>query len=408
LVDQDGYYLAHHNETKKWGDPSDLNTGENLKKDYPQFASQILSGDSGLITEGSGEIFVYYSVFPKIDDKDNFWVIVGTTPKNVVFASVSSFKLVFGVIFLIALFVIVGLGIVVARKIAKPITGLANAAEKIKRGDLTVQVPVESKDEVGLLTESFNTMARELRKSYEELQKAYEELKEIDRLKSNIISNVSHELRTPITIAKSAIELAMEEETKRKRDELLNKARKALLRQNNIVGDLIDVARVERGALKLKLKSVDLDQLVSACVQEKLSMAAQNEVEIKTSIQKDLPKVRASEEELKHVFLNLLDNAIKFNKRGGEVLIKARKKDGYIEVSVEDTGIGIAEDQLEKIFEPLTQLDPTTKRRYGGTGMGLTIAKRIVEMHGGKIFVESELERGSKFIFTLPVFSPKA
>jgi signal transduction histidine kinase len=137
-------------------------------------------------------------------------------------------------------------------------------------------------------------------------------------------------------------------------------------------------------------------------------MAAQNEVEIKTSIQKDLPKVRASEEELKHVFLNLLDNAIKFNKRGGEVLIKARKKDGYIEVSVEDTGIGIAEDQLEKIFEPLTQLDPTTKRRYGGTGMGLTIAKRIVEMHGGKIFVESELERGSKFIFTLPVFSPKA
>ena len=259
-------------------------------------------------------------------------------------------------------------------------------------------------DETGKATRMIGTVQdiTERKRMEEELQKAYEELKEVDRVKSDIISNVSHELKTPITIAKGALELAMGEEGEKERNELLARAIRALLHQTNIVNDLVDIARVERGEFKLRLKPVDLGEVVNDCLSEKLPMALQKEVEIETSIQ-ELPRIKADEAELKHVILNLLDNAIKFNRRGGEVLIRAEKKDRYIEVSVEDTGIGIAKDKLEKIFEPLTQLDPTTKRKYGGTGMGLTIVKRVVEMHGGKTWVESKAGKGSKFVFTLPL-----
>ncbi|MFQ6136242.1 MAG: sensor histidine kinase, partial [Candidatus Hydrothermarchaeales archaeon] len=130
---------------------------------------------------------------------------------------------------------------------------------------------------------------------------------------------------------------------------------------------------------------------------------SENEIEIKTSIQEDLPKVRADFDELKHVLLNLLDNAIKFNRKGGEVLIEAGQKGDVVEVSVSDTGIGIAEEHLEKVFDRLYQIDVSTTRKHGGIGMGLAVAKEIVEAHGGRIWVESEIGKGSHFCFTVPV-----
>ncbi|MFQ6137425.1 MAG: sensor histidine kinase, partial [Candidatus Hydrothermarchaeales archaeon] len=130
---------------------------------------------------------------------------------------------------------------------------------------------------------------------------------------------------------------------------------------------------------------------------------SENEIEIKTSIQEDLPKVRADFDELKHVIINLLDNAIKFNRRGGKVLIEAGPQGNVVEVSVSDTGIGIAEEHLEKIFDRLYQVDISTTRKHGGIGMGLAVAKEIVEAHGGEITVKSELGKGSRFRFTLPI-----
>ncbi len=234
-----------------------------------------------------------------------------------------------------------------------------------------------------------------------ELQKNIEELKELDELKSNIVANVSHELRTPITVVKGAIELAIEEKDEKKRNELLAMGKKALVGQNQIVGNLIDAARIERGAIKLKFESIDLKQVIEAVAQEMLPLAMKREVKIKTSLLS--LQVKANPDELHHVLSNLIDNAVKFNEPSGEVLIKAERKGEFAEVSVSDTGIGIAKEFHEKIFERFYQVDSSGTRRYGGTGLGLAVAKEIVEAHGGKIWAESEVGKGSKFTFTLPL-----
>jgi signal transduction histidine kinase len=242
----------------------------------------------------------------------------------------------------------------------------------------------------------------EVTKSRNEVQKAYDELKTLDQFRRDIISNVSHELRTPITIAKSAIELAMDEKNMEKRNELLVMGRNALLKQDRAVRDLIDIEKLERGTLKLKFEGIDLRQAIEVVVQKMLPIAMKNEIKIKTSLPESL-RVKADFEELHHVLANLIDNAIKFNKKGGEVLIEAKQKGKFAEVSVSDTGTGIAKKHLSKVFERFYQADVSASRAYGGTGLGLAIAKEIVEAHGGKIWVESELGKGSKFTFTIPV-----
>ncbi|MFH1774943.1 MAG: ATP-binding protein [Methanobacteriota archaeon] len=244
-------------------------------------------------------------------------------------------------------------------------------------------------------------LEQEREDSNKKLRAAYEELKELDSVKDDLISNVSHELRTPITIAKSAIELATEEKDEEKRNELLAMGRNALLRQNRIVGDLIDVARIQRGALKLEFESIDLKHAVEAVVHEMLPVAMKSGIKIKTSIPESL-EVTADFEELRHMLSNLIDNAIKFNKEGGEVLIEVKRSGGFAEVSVTDTGVGIAKEHLSKVFERFYQIDASSTRRYDGTGLGLAIVKDIIEAHGGKIWAESEVGKGSKFTFVLP------
>lgn len=260
---------------------------------------------------------------------------------------------------------------------------------------------LDDRDRVEYVT-AFLEDVTEKARLHSNLQKAYKELKTLDQLKSDIISNVSHELRTPITIAKGAIELAMEEENKKERDELLAMGSKALARQNRAVGNLIDATKLERGILKLKFEIIDLRQAVGAVVQEMLPLALKDGVKIETSLEKNLPKVKADFDVIKHVLTNLIDNAIKFNESGGKVLIEARQKGEFVEISVSDAGIGIAKEHLPKVFDRFYQVDATPARAYCGIGLGLVVAKEIVEAHGGRIWVESELGKGSRFTLSIP------
>lgn len=182
----------------------------------------------------------------------------------------------------------------------------------------------------------------------------------------------------------------------------------ALARQNFLVGNLIEATRWAKKEQRLKLEDVNLAHLITLVSSEFKAMAAKDKIKITIDLEKDLPLVRADYEQLKRVLQNLLSNGIKFNKEGGEVIIEAREKDGTVEICVSDIGIGIPHDKLEKIFEPFYQLDASAARRYGGTGMGLTIARQIVEAHGGKIVVVSEPGKGSRFCFTLPISNVKA
>lgn len=236
----------------------------------------------------------------------------------------------------------------------------------------------------------------------EAMRRAYEELKRLDQLKSDIIANVSHEIRTPITIAKGYIELAKDETDEEERRAELEAATKALLRLNDIVEDLISIADIERGDFRLKPRKVRVEEVVSRALEAKDEFARSKEVSIAVKMKYrgfafvDSPK-------LQRALMNLVDNAIKFNRRGGKVEVCVEKRGKELLFSVADTGIGIPEDRLEEIFKPLTQLDPSSTRYYGGTGTGLTVAKKIVEAHGGRIWVESTPGKGSTFYFTVPL-----
>ncbi|WP_456473946.1 PAS domain-containing sensor histidine kinase [Candidatus Pyrohabitans sp.] len=252
--------------------------------------------------------------------------------------------------------------------------------------------------------DAYFNMLQDLEKAHEELKFAYNDLREIDRIKTDIISNVSHELKTPLTVARGFIELVMNDVDNSTRD-YLKKAAEALDKQKHIIDDLVKVAEIHRGGVSLNFEIASLEDLIREAVESKESMAAHQGIKIYLELDRELPPVKVDVNSIEHVLNNLLDNAIKFNREGGEVRVKGYQMKGgaSVVVCIEDTGIGIEERHLERIFEPLYQVDSSSTRCYPGTGMGLALAKRLVELHGGSIWVESEPGKGSKFCFTLPL-----
>jgi PAS domain S-box-containing protein len=234
-----------------------------------------------------------------------------------------------------------------------------------------------------------------------ELKKAYDKLKSLDRMKDDLISNVTHELRTPLTIAMSALELLTEERDEKVRKELIEIGRAALARENRVIEDLVAIAKTERGGHRLDIKTFDLGKVITRSIKDMEPLSSKNKIRIKNLVPRDLLEVKADEKAVEHLLSNILNNAIKFNKKGGEVTIEAKPSEGMIEISVSDTGIGISEEDREKIFDRFYQVESGATRGYTGAGLGLTIARDIVEAHGGEIWVESELGKGSKFTFTL-------
>ena len=232
------------------------------------------------------------------------------------------------------------------------------------------------------------------------------EIKKIDEIKNNIISNISHELRTPITIMRGFIEVAMGEKHRDKRNEYLSKALNAIDRQNRMIQDLIETSMGEVKNLKLLFETVDFKDVLKASLKDLKAKANLSNIDIKTELENDL-YLHADPKQLTYVLTKLMDNAIKFTGNDGKLEIVAKNKDGFVEVYVKDTGIGISKDNIDKIFDKFFQIDATTTRKYSGSGVGLTISKNIIEKHGGKIWVESEFGKGTTFFFKIPKASTK-
>ncbi|NOZ58081.1 MAG: hypothetical protein GXO66_00660 [Euryarchaeota archaeon] len=242
----------------------------------------------------------------------------------------------------------------------------------------------------------------ELRTTYAELKSAYLELKNIDELRSNIMANISHEMRTPIAVVRGILELLGSEEDPEKRRELIEIAQKALARQNFIVEDLLKAGKLEKEVEAPKMGDVDITELIQEVSEEFLPLLKKEGLKLNLVLKESL-WTSADAEQIRHVLRNLMSNAVKFNRPGGSITVEAMPREGKAEVCVADTGIGIPEDKLDKIFERFYQVDPSPTRRYGGTGLGLAIVKEIVEAHGGEVWVSSKLGEGSRFCFTLPL-----
>jgi len=237
-----------------------------------------------------------------------------------------------------------------------------------------------------------------------DLQTALAKLSELSQLKSNFISNISHELRTPLTHLKGYLDLFADESlgslnpTQKNAMDVLLRAEGRL---EQLIDDLIRFTLAERGEFTLHLGTFTVAELINPCV-ERSSRTAQNRgISIDIIIPDGLPSVKADGEKITWVVLQLLDNAIKFTPKGGCVHIAAESENGLVTFSVTDTGIGIPKERFEELFEPFHQLDSSERRKYGGTGLGLALVKKIIDAHGSSIKIKSEVGIGTRFEFSL-------
>ncbi|MBC7249552.1 MAG: GAF domain-containing sensor histidine kinase [Anaerolineae bacterium] len=236
----------------------------------------------------------------------------------------------------------------------------------------------------------------------EELRKAYEKLHELDRLKSDFISIAAHELRTPLSLILGYASFLRGSATGQA-SEQLDIVLQSAMRLNSLIGDMVNLRHIETGEAQLELEVFSLNDLVRNCIQEFLSLACAKQQTVGLNLPSPPLMIEADRQKLHLVLGNLLSNAVKFTPSGGRIEVLACEHDGQAWVAVRDTGIGIPRKELDRVFDRFYQVEPSLSRRYEGMGLGLSIAKGMVELHGGRIWVESEVGKGSTFIFCLPV-----
>ncbi len=250
----------------------------------------------------------------------------------------------------------------------------------------------------------------------DQLEKANQELRRIDAMKSEFVSIASHELRTPLAAIKNAVQLILTGKTgeiNENQAKFLSMAERNINRLTNILNNLLNLSKIESGKIELKFKSLSIKDVIEWTTSSLRPHAEAKTVQIEVSIPEELPPVYGDHEKIEQILTNLIGNAIKFTPEGGKILVSAKlqckeEKENLVEkiaISVKDTGIGIPPEHLEAIFEKFHQVENSLHRSVSGTGLGLAITKGLVEAHQGKIWVESEVGKGSTFTFTLPVAS---
>ena len=281
----------------------------------------------------------------------------------------------------------------------------------IERSDLDQAVTEQILQLRNALQAANRTLERRVEERTAELQQALERVSELNQMKANFISNISHELRTPLTHVKGYVELLVSESLGPISDEqkhALQVSQQASNKLEGLIEDLIMVSLASRGELNIKLDDIDIRRIANLAVRSFQDKALNRGVTLHGDIDEDIPFVQGDSQKIGWVLGQLIDNGIKFTSKGGSVDVSLKREgENLVIVSVADTGIGIEPNQLKDVFEPFHQLDGSSTRRYGGTGLGLSLVRQIIEAHGSMIEVQSAEGRGSVFKFPLLVVAGK-
>ena len=277
--------------------------------------------------------------------------------------------------------------------------------ELIERADLDSAVTEQILQLRSALQSANRTLEHRVEERTAELQQALERFSELNEMKANFIANISHELRTPLTHIKGYIELLVTESLGKITEEqkhALQVSQTSTAKLESLIEDLIMVSLASRGELSIKLENMDIRRIANLSVKSYQDKAATREVNLQAVIDDNVPFVQGDPQKIGWVLGQLIDNGIKFTSKGGSVIVSVKREGKNLTViSVTDTGIGIAPDQLKDIFEPFHQLDASSTRRYGGTGLGLSLVRQIIEAHGSMIDVQSSEGHGTTFKFPL-------
>jgi len=264
----------------------------------------------------------------------------------------------------------------------------------------------ERNEKLDAQNEELQSQAEELIAQQQELIEKTREVERANQLKSEFLANMSHELRTPLNVIIGFSELMADEvpgKINKKQKQCLNDVLTSSQHLLNLINGVLDLSRIEAGKVELKLKNVALTKMIASLTRTMMPILTPRKQSLDAEIEEGLPLVYVDEDKIAQVLLNLVDNASKFSPDGSKLKVKAVSKGDLCQVSVIDNGIGIRKEDQERVFEPFSRLNNPLVKERGGTGLGLALVKQIVERYGGLIWVESKHEKGSRFIFTVPL-----
>ena len=299
-----------------------------------------------------------------------------------------------------ALILALVLGFALSWSLVRPIQDIDERLAAIASGDFTGHVDVVNRDELGALAANVNRMN-------DELSRLYAELEATSRHKSEFLANMSHELRTPLNAILGFAQVLRERmfgDINEKQEEYLDDILSSGHHLLSLINDVLDLSKVEAGQVELVMAPFSLTEALERGVVVVREQASSDEVSVAIAADPDADIVEGDERRIQQVIFNLLSNAVKFTPAGGAVDVATARVNGEVKVSVTDTGPGIAPEDHERLFDEFQQADAGIEQREG-TGLGLALSKRLVELHGGRIWVESEPGMGSTFAFTLPARS---
>lgn len=350
------------------------------------------------------------AVVPRLD-----WAVISEQRADEAYASIYASLLRTSTLLLIGLVVALVASIFVARRVVLPLRSLRDGAQRIGEGDLTHRVALRTGDELEALADAFNGMAGALRDSYagleqkieqrtQDLSAANQRLDEVSKHKSRFLASMSHELRTPLTAIIGFTRVVLRKtdgQIPALQSENLRKVMVSAESLLTLVNELLDLSKIEAGRMEVQAEDFGLQQVVEAAVTAVEPMLKDGDVRLVVELSPDIGTLRTDREKLRQIIVNLLGNAAKFTEQG-EIRLSAWRENTTLKLAVADTGIGMEQEALAYVFEEFRQAEGASAGKYGGTGLGLPIVKRLATLLHGDIAVESESGKGSRFTVALP------
>jgi len=304
---------------------------------------------------------------------------------------------------LIGFVISVIVSLIVTRTLLSPIQGITKAAEAMADGNFSSKIKVESKDEIGILATTFNDMAAQI-------EAMLEELKNAEKLRREFVANVSHELRTPLSCIRAYAETISENQSipVETEEEFLRVIINESDRMTKIVQDLLELSRFDTGNSILAVEMFSIERSIRDVYAAIALDAKKRSHELNLELEWKLPKIVGDRARIEQVLMNIITNALKYTPDGGKIDIYGGRTGSDVWIRIVDTGIGIPQDELARVFDRFYRVDKARSRESGGTGLGLPIAREIVTKHGGNIKIDSATDIGTTVTVTLPIKAPEA
>ncbi|MCD4822240.1 MAG: C50 carotenoid epsilon cyclase [Methanococcoides sp.] len=398
--------LLSHPVHKEWIGMKTLNNFNDTE--IAIMAEDILVGQGGNIetvdTTTGEDVIIFYE--PVRTGNYSFILVI---PKEDMLADVTALRNELILISSLALIFMAGAAYLVAISITRPINEIVSNFEDISdsalKGDLNRRAETDVGVDFRKIPSGLNDILGSLQTYSDDLEKANKELKSLDQMKDVFLSNVSHELRTPLTSIKGYTQNVYDEslgDINGPQKTSLGAVLRNADRLRRLVNSLLYISQAQAEIIEYKFKECHIAKIISNTIMDTIMLVEANDLHIEKNIPSDLPTIEADEAHLVDMLNNIVDNAIKFTPPGGMITLGASDEENHLHLTVSDTGIGIPKELIPNLFKKFYQIDSSIRRKYGGTGLGLYICKKIVDAHSGDIWIESEPHKGTTVHIKLP------